>query len=135
MRIYSILLLSCLLCAGLLHAAEKDDEVVIKRNAAEQAAALNQNPGGADRGALLAARAREKIVAGLPGQRTAHPDAQWFGSASSLARSDVATLVGAHPGVIGVDVWDLAMKPESWTPTPADHAACTAFIAAAWSAS
>jgi alpha-L-fucosidase len=82
MKNFAILLLSLSLCAGFSHAAEKDDEAVLKRNAAEQAAALNQDPGGADRGALLAARAMEKITAGLPGQRTAHPDAQWFGDAS-----------------------------------------------------
>ena len=82
MKKFAILLLSLPLCVGFIHAAEKDDEVVIKRNAAEQAAALHQDHGGADRGALLAARAREKIMAGLPGQRTTHSDAQWFGSAS-----------------------------------------------------
>ena len=51
----------------------------MKRNAAEQAAALGQDPGGDDRDALLAARLREKVTAGLAGERTTHPDAQWFG--------------------------------------------------------
>ncbi|MCU0791732.1 MAG: alpha-L-fucosidase [Opitutaceae bacterium] len=51
----------------------------MRRNAAEQAAALDQDPGGADRDALLAARMREKITSGLAGERTTHPDAAWFG--------------------------------------------------------
>lgn len=51
----------------------------MKRNAAEQAAALDQDPGGADRDALLAARMREKVTSGLLGERTSHLDAQWFG--------------------------------------------------------
>lgn len=59
-----------------------DDEAVLKRNAAEQAAALNQDPGGADKKALLEERRHRPILAGIPGQRTAHPDAQWFGDAS-----------------------------------------------------
>jgi len=54
----------------------------MKRNAAEQAAALNQDPGGSDRTALLNARSKEKIHAGLAGERSSHPDAQWFGNAS-----------------------------------------------------
>jgi alpha-L-fucosidase len=65
-----------------LFGADSSDEEIMKKNAAEQAAALRQDPGGADRAGLLAARAREKIDAGLPGQRTAHPEAQWFGGAS-----------------------------------------------------
>jgi len=67
---------------GIGLAADSNDEAIMKRNAAEQAAALNQDPGGSDRNALLAARAKQRIVAGLPGERTSHPDAQWFGSAS-----------------------------------------------------
>ncbi|MCU0791617.1 MAG: alpha-L-fucosidase [Opitutaceae bacterium] len=59
-----------------------NDEATQKRNAAEQAAALNQDPGGADRKGLLDARARRPITAGLPGQRNDHPDAAWFGDAS-----------------------------------------------------
>lgn len=67
---------------GYLHAAESGEEAIMKRNAAEQAAALNQDPGGADRKSLLEARSKEKIHAGLPGERNPHPDAQWFGNAS-----------------------------------------------------
>ncbi len=76
------LLAALLAHTGLLHAAETTDDAVMKRNAAEQAAALNQDPGGSDRTALLDARAKEKILAGLPGGRNPHPDAQWFGNAS-----------------------------------------------------
>jgi alpha-L-fucosidase len=55
----------------------------MKKNAAEQAAALNQNPGGeADRKSLLDAKMRQPIKAGLAENRTQHPDAQWFGDAS-----------------------------------------------------
>lgn len=61
---------------------DSSDEAVMKKNAAEQAAALNQDPGGADRAALLAARLREAIVAGTEQVRTKHPEAQWFGEAS-----------------------------------------------------
>lgn len=70
---------------SMVHAAdsaESGDEAIMKRNAAEQAAALNQDPGGSDRSALLEARSKEKIHAGLPGERNPHPDAQWFGTAS-----------------------------------------------------
>ena len=67
---------------SLVRAAESGDEAIMKRNAAEQAAALNQDPGGTDRKALLDARSKEKIHAGLSGERNAHPAAQWFGNAS-----------------------------------------------------
>jgi alpha-L-fucosidase len=60
--------------------AQKPDEAAIMRqNAAEQAAALHQDPGGADRDRLLKERAREPIYAGRPDVRSTHPDAQWFG--------------------------------------------------------
>ncbi|MFM2197236.1 MAG: hypothetical protein RLZZ505_668 [Verrucomicrobiota bacterium] len=77
----SLLMISLLSMVSPL-AAESPDETAMKRNAAEQAAALNQDPGGSDRNALLADRMREKIRAGLPGLRNPHPDAQWFGDAS-----------------------------------------------------
>jgi len=82
MKTAVLLLLTSGLCVGWLPAAEPSEEAVLKRNAEEQAAALNQDPGGADRKALLADRMNAKITAGLPGQRTSHPDAQWFGNAS-----------------------------------------------------
>jgi alpha-L-fucosidase len=83
MRFVSILLLVCLgHLTALLQAAESGDEAIMKRNATEQAAALNQDPGGADRAALLAARGKEPIHAGLPDERNPHPDAQWLGQAS-----------------------------------------------------
>ena len=50
----------------------------MRKNSIEQAGALNQDPGGADRAKLLADRAKEPIYAGLPDVRTSHPDAQWF---------------------------------------------------------
>jgi alpha-L-fucosidase len=78
----TILLLAVAHSVGLIHAAESDDEDIMKRNVAEQAAALNQDPGGADRNALLSAKTKEKIHVGLPGERNSHPDAQWFGNAS-----------------------------------------------------
>lgn len=73
-----------LFCSGQLiaSAATDDNEAILKRNAAEQAAALNQDPGGADKKALLEERRNRPIVAGIAGQRNAHPDAQWFGDAS-----------------------------------------------------
>lgn len=58
--------------------AGTNDEATMRRNAAEQAGALNQDPGGADRSKLLADRAKEPIHAGRPEVRTSHPDAQWF---------------------------------------------------------
>jgi alpha-L-fucosidase len=78
----------------------ESDEELMKRNAAEQATALNQNagnqdPGGADRDKLIAERMREKITAGLAGERTAHRDAQWFGRA--------ALGLFLHWGIAGVD--------------------------------
>lgn len=48
---------------------------------------------------------------------------QWLATASALERSDAKTLTGAHPVVFGFDAWDLAIKPATWTPTPAVHAA------------
>lgn len=65
-----------------LSAADSKDEALMKRNAAEQAAALNQDPGGGDRQALLHARSMAQILAGQPSARNPHPDAQWFGDAS-----------------------------------------------------
>lgn len=40
----------------------------------------------------------------------------------SLQRSDVADLTGQHPALLGLDVWDLAMKPFHWPVTPPTHA-------------
>ncbi len=82
MKYPGILLLSIIQGMGMIAAAESGDEADMKRNAAEQAAALNQDPGGSDRAALLTARAKEKIHAGAAGERNPHPDAQWFGKAS-----------------------------------------------------
>lgn len=45
---------------------------------------------------------------------------QWLAT-DQLDRSDVATLVGSHPAVLGVDAWDLAIKPASWSPSPELH--------------
>ena len=72
---------------GVSPMTEANDEETQKRNAAQQAEVLNQDPGGVDPGgadkkALLEERRHRPIVAGLPGQRTDHPDAQWFGNAS-----------------------------------------------------
>jgi alpha-L-fucosidase len=78
------------LATGLATKVMANDEETLKRNAAEQAAALGQepggapgvDPGGADKKALLEARSKKPIKAGIAGQRTDHPDAQWFGNAS-----------------------------------------------------
>lgn len=51
----------------------------MRENAAEQAAALGQDPGGDDRDKLIADRMRDKVSAGLAGDRNDHPDAAWFG--------------------------------------------------------
>jgi alpha-L-fucosidase len=77
----SLALHLCILLSTSL-ASPADDEALMKKNAAEQAAALNQDPGGADRKALLDAKLRERILAGTVEQRSTHPDAQWFGDAS-----------------------------------------------------
>lgn len=44
---------------------------------------------------------------------------QWLATAGNVDRSDVDTLVGDHPAVMGFDAWDLAIKPATWSPTPA----------------
>lgn len=78
-------LLGLLLLAVTQHAPAAPDsphEEEMKKNAAEQAAALNQDPGGADRKGLLEAKMHETIRAGTFENRTQHPDAQWFGDAS-----------------------------------------------------
>jgi mannan endo-1,4-beta-mannosidase len=60
-----------------------------------------------------------------------NPDgSQWLASADDLDRSDVKSLVGSHPGVLGIDVWDLAIKPGDWVPTPAQHAQAIVDVAA-----
>jgi hypothetical protein len=81
---YEVWVVLALLCAWQFSApaATDDNEAILKRNAVEQAAALNQDPGGADKKALLEERRNRPIVAGIAGQRTAHPDAQWFGDAT-----------------------------------------------------
>jgi alpha-L-fucosidase len=76
------IILFLLPCTCVVIAAEKNDEELMKRNAAEQAAALNQDPGGGDRNRLLHQRSMAKILAGVPGERNPHPDAQWFGNTS-----------------------------------------------------
>jgi alpha-L-fucosidase len=67
---------------GLHSVSLADDDAQIKKNAAEQAAALHQDPGGADRSGLIAALVKKEILAGKANQRTTHPEAQWFGNAA-----------------------------------------------------
>lgn len=43
---------------------------------------------------------------------------QWLATAGAVSRSDVETLAGDHPAVMGFDAWDLAIKPATWSPTP-----------------
>ncbi len=83
---------------------------------------------------LIAIQASDRIAFGMQRFDLTGVDAsgaQWIGSEGSLDRSDVRTLVGAHPAMLGVDVWDLAIKPASWTPTPAAHAAAIKQVSAA----
>ena len=44
---------------------------------------------------------------------------QWLATAGNVDRSDVESLAGDHPAVMGFDAWDLAIKPATWSPTPA----------------
>jgi alpha-L-fucosidase len=60
-------------------ATPEANRAIMQQNAAEQAGALNQDPGGADRDQLLKDRLKEPIHAGVSAVRNAHPDAQWFG--------------------------------------------------------
>ncbi len=82
LKAHLIVSLFSILGAISIHASDSEDAATTKRNAAEQAAALNQDPGGVDRTSLLNLRMKQEIRAGLPGQRSSHPDAQWFGDAS-----------------------------------------------------
>ena len=54
---------------------------------------------------------------------------QWLAT-TSFDRSDARTVTGQHPVVLGLDAWDLAMKPATWTPTPATHASAAKAVAA-----
>lgn len=47
---------------------------------------------------------------------------QWLATAGDVDRSDAKTVLGAHPVVMGFDAWDLAIKPQSWSPSGAVHA-------------
>lgn len=47
---------------------------------------------------------------------------QWLASKPPLSRSDARDVSGSHPAVLGMDVWDFAMKPADWSPTPALNA-------------
>jgi alpha-L-fucosidase len=110
-----------------------DDEALMKKNAAEQAAALNQDPGGSDRKALLDAKMRERIIAGTVGVRTTHSDSQWFGDASlglflhwGIASVDggmdlswpMVFNMGKGKKIPPVDYWKLAdrFKAENYEP-------------------
>ncbi len=53
---------------------------------------------------------------------------QWLASAGHVERSDVRALVADHPVVMGFDAWDLAIKPETWAPTPAVHAEAARYV-------
>ncbi len=91
-------------------------------------------PAAALRAQLAAIQASDRFAFGMQRFNLTGVDAsggQWLGSEGALDRSDVRTLVGAHPAMLGVDVWDLAIKPESWTPTPAEHARAMKQVAAA----
>lgn len=53
---------------------------------------------------------------------------QWLATAGNVDRSDVETLVGDHPAVMGFDAWDLAIKPATWSPTPAVTAEAAKYV-------
>lgn len=53
---------------------------------------------------------------------------QWLAAQDALERSDAHTLTGQHPAVLGLDAWDLAIKPESWTPNGSVHAAAAKLV-------
>lgn len=73
------LIVTGILMATDVDADQKSGEEIEKQNALEQAGALKQDPGGADRAKLLRDRLKDPIYAGLPDVRNPHPDAQWFG--------------------------------------------------------
>jgi mannan endo-1,4-beta-mannosidase len=48
---------------------------------------------------------------------------QWVATVGDdMDRSDVRSVTGQHPAVLGLDVWDIAFKPEDWTPQPGVYA-------------
>lgn len=58
-----------------------------------------------------------------------NPDGtSWLASPGQLDRSDASSVTGQHPIVMGFDVYDLAIKPANWTPTPATHAAAAKHV-------
>ena len=104
---------------------------------AEVDAGVDPNATGSRKDALLASLRR--IMDGdatLFGQQRFNltgidpAGAQWLSPDGSLARSDARDVAGAHPAVLGIDVWDLAMKPRDWDPMRV-HAAAARAVAAA----
>jgi mannan endo-1,4-beta-mannosidase len=53
---------------------------------------------------------------------------QWLATEQSVDRSDARTVAGDHPAVMGFDAWDLAIKPETWAPTPRTHAEAAKYV-------
>jgi mannan endo-1,4-beta-mannosidase len=53
---------------------------------------------------------------------------QWIADVDSLDRSDVRDVTGQHPGLVGIDVWDLAIKSDDLSPSPAVHAAAARHV-------
>jgi mannan endo-1,4-beta-mannosidase len=53
---------------------------------------------------------------------------QWLATTTQLDRSDVTAIAGQHPIVMGLDAWDLAIKPETWAPSPSVHAAAAKHV-------
>jgi mannan endo-1,4-beta-mannosidase len=53
---------------------------------------------------------------------------QWLATEGDLDRSDAKGVTGQHPIVMGFDVFDLAVKPATWAPTPAVHAAAARHV-------
>ncbi len=47
---------------------------------------------------------------------------QWLADDAHLDDSDAHRVSGRHPAVLGIDAWDLAIKPATWTPGPSVHA-------------
>jgi mannan endo-1,4-beta-mannosidase len=91
-----------------------------------------------DCGSDTAAPLRARLLANLHAQMATHtvlfgqerfnitgvkPDGtQWLASAGAVDRSDAKDVAGDHPVVMGFDAWDLAIKPQTWSPTGAVHA-------------
>ncbi len=72
--------------------------------------------GQMDRGSVLFGQQRFDLTGVSP------DGTEWLASDDQLDRSDAKSITGQHPTVLGLDTYDLAIKPAAWTPTPQTHA-------------